>query len=327
MAINLENQEIKNELVNFIKDESQSEITMNNYVVLKRKYKNNQLLYCKYIYKTQFTDLEGSFEYRGFYNLVTNQFYGVSYPFELSWDKRNPEATTLRNELENKIEAEIIKYLEDNHDTYFQDFSVKNKCDNEERFKSYARDLKNDIFYKGKLRSLNDFVCLDWKGKDKEEIKEIDFDGVLDYIETPEKCISKYKKEFLKKRKCDFYNQFERYQFYIKVYNDIQKDKSDVFHRQKAIKDALKEAKTANVTILKDGQKFTFKTETNVFLRLNNSYSSYEIVAKDRRKYKELFNYHDYTIDEILKIKYGKNEIYNKETYDRQLEQQKNENQ
>ena len=35
--------------------------------------------------------------------------------------------------------------------------------------------------------------------------------------------------------------------------------------------------------------------------------------AKDRQKYKELFGTKDYTADEILKITYGKKEIYTKE--------------
>ncbi len=49
--------------------------------------------------------------------------------------------------------------------------------------------------------------------------------------------------------------------------------------------------------------------------------------AKDRRKYEELFNYEKYTIDEILKITYGKNGIYNKEKYNQQSDRQTEENQ
>ena len=66
----------RNKFVEFIKDENQSEIAMNGYIVLKRKYKNNQLLYCKYEYKNKLEGLSEQFEYKGFYNLVTNQFYG-----------------------------------------------------------------------------------------------------------------------------------------------------------------------------------------------------------------------------------------------------------
>ena len=327
MVINLEKEETRNKFVEFIKDENQSEIAMNGYIVLKRKYKNNQLLYCKYEYKNKLEGLSEQFEYKGFYNLVTNQFYGLIYPLEVSWETRNPDATTLKKDMEKEIKAEIVKYLADNHDTYFKDFSVQNNYNNEARLKSYTQDVKNEIFYNDKLKKLSDFVYLNWRGNDKETINEIDFDNVLEYIEAPEKCISNYKEKFLEKRKCDFYNQFENYQFYMKVYSDIQNNKSDVFHKQKAIKDALKDKKTANVTIFKDGQEFTFKTESDVFTRWNDYYSYLRMDAKDRRKYEELFNYEKYTIDEILKITYGKNEIYNKEKYNQQSDRQTEENQ
>ena len=57
------------------------------------------------------------------------------------------------------------------------------------------------------------------------------------------------------------------------------------------------------------------KTETATlnYGHRNDGYSKYDIQAKDRRKYEELFNYEKYTIDEILKITYGKKEIYTKE--------------
>lgn len=327
MTVNLENEETRNKLINFIKDESQSEIAMSGNIILKRKYKNNQLLYCKYEYKNKLEGLHKEFEYSGFYNLVTNQFYGLICPLEVSWDTRNPGASTLKMQLEKEIKAEIIKHLADNHDTYFKDFSIRNNYDNEKRLNAYAQDVKADIFYNSKIKELSDFVYLDWQGKGKETINEIDFDNVLEYIEAPEKCVSEYKEEFLKKRKCDFYNQFENYQFYMKAYNNIQNDKSDIFHRQKAIKDALKDTKTANVTIFKNGQEFTFKTESDVFLRLDNYYWHSHMTAKDRRKYEELFKYEDYTIDEILKIIYAKKEVYNKEQFAQQLNRKAEENQ
>ena len=92
-------------------------------------------------------------------------------------------------------------------------------------------------------------------------------------------------------------------------------DKSHSFHARKAIIEAVKDKKTVNVTILKNGQTFTFKTETATLTygQRNDEYSKYDIQAKDRQKYKELFGTNDYTADEILKITYGKKEIYTKE--------------
>ena len=78
------------------------------------------------------------------------------------------------------------------------------------------------------------------------------------------------------------------------------------------MKEAIKDKKTVNVTILKDGHLFTFKTDAKDFLRLDNRYSRYNIQAKDRHKYEELFKCSDYLFEEIISIKYGKQEIYSK---------------
>ena len=40
--------------------------------------------------------------------------------------------------------------------------------------------------------------------------------------------------------------------------------------------------------------------------------SKYNIQAKDRRKYEELFECNDYLFEEIVSIKYGKQEIYSR---------------
>ncbi len=63
---------------------------------------------------------------------------------------------------------------------------------------------------------------------------------------------------------------------------------------------------------LKNGHQFTFKTDSKDFFRLDNEYSKHNIQAKDRRKYEELFEYRDYLFEEIVSIKYGKQEIYSR---------------
>ena len=67
-----------------------------------------------------------------------------------------------------------------------------------------------------------------------------------------------------------------------------------------------------NGTYDSDNKQFTFKTDSKDFFRLDNEYSKYNIQAKDRRKYEELFECNDYLFEEIVSIKYGKQEIYSR---------------
>ena len=68
----------------------------------------------------------------------------------------------------------------------------------------------------------------------------------------------------------------------------------------------------AHVTISKNGTEFTFKTEA-FSLRgdCGSHYNSWSIVAADRRKFEELFGRSaDYTPEEILRITYARNVLY-----------------
>ena len=152
-----------------------------------------------------------------------------------------------------------------------------------------------------------DFIYLNFRNS---EIKEVDIDEVLSFIQESETLLNHYKNEFLNKSIQDLYVSFKKYVIYTKYISEIESDKSNITHKQKMVKDALKDKKTINVTILKNGHQFTFKTDTKGFLKLDNRYSIYDIQAKDRHKYKELFKRNDYLFDEITSIKYGKQKIY-----------------
>ena len=81
----------------------------------------------------------------------------------------------------------------------------------------------------------------------------------------------------------------------------------------KAITDAVKAsgAKTVTVTIQKEGQELAFKAAVNSLTGHKNYYSAYDISASDRREFERLFGRHsDYTAEDITRITYGRNTIY-----------------
>ncbi len=90
-------------------------------------------------------------------------------------------------------------------------------------------------------------------------------------------------------------------------------DTSNPIHRMKAITDAVKAsgAKTVTVTVQKDGTELTFKTEASSLIGYRNRYSTFDIPAQDRREFEQLFGrYADYTAEDITRITYGRNTIY-----------------
>ena len=73
-----------------------------------------------------------------------------------------------------------------------------------------------------------------------------------------------------------------------------------------------KEAKTVNVTILKDGIEFTFKTEASDFRHdCGSYYNAWGLTAADRRRFEELFGrYAGCYPQEIVRITYTRKVLY-----------------
>lgn len=74
-------------------------------------------------------------------------------------------------------------------------------------------------------------------------------------------------------------------------------------------------AKTVTVTIRKDGQDFTFKTEACVLRRdCTNTYGTWYIAAADRREFEKRFGRGaEYAPQEIMRITYGRKTLYEAE--------------
>jgi hypothetical protein len=88
-------------------------------------------------------------------------------------------------------------------------------------------------------------------------------------------------------------------------------------HRVKAIMDAVKaaDAKTVRVTIRKDSEELTFKTEAQQFRHdCGLHYWAHHIAAADRKEYERLFGRHnDYGPEDIVRIEYGRAVLYEAE--------------
>lgn len=96
-------------------------------------------------------------------------------------------------------------------------------------------------------------------------------------------------------------------------YQAIQNNPNNPAHTVKRIISSMKDspAKTVNVTILKNGTEFTFKTEAREFhIDCQTTYATWNIAAKDRKRFEELFGHKSYAPEEILRITYGKKVLY-----------------
>ena len=142
--------------------------------------------------------------------------------------------------------------------------------------------------------------------------------SLLDYILDPEGFADREAAAYLAEKQeeilCDLlHNELVR-----AAYQELLEDSDNPVHSVKRIIQAVRasNAKTVRVTILKNGVEFAFKTETGFLCHdcTGNEYSTWQIEARDRRKFQEIFGRNEkYRPEEIVRIAYGRSVLYQRE--------------
>ena len=135
----------------------------------------------------------------------------------------------------------------------------------------------------------------------------------LAYIQDPDGFIQAEAEKYIKANQEKFLIEFLENDALLAEYQALIQDTGNPMHRMKAITEAVKASggKTVTVTVQKEGQELTFKTEASSLTGYRSYYSTYDIPASDRRKFEELFGRHaDYKAEDVTRITYGRNTIY-----------------
>lgn len=138
--------------------------------------------------------------------------------------------------------------------------------------------------------------------------------SLLSYIAEPEGYTAREVARYMETHQEEMLYGFLCNDLELVEYQALIDDTENPVHLIKKIKEAViaTPAKTVNVTIRKDGEEFSFKTETtDLRCDTRNYYDSYYIVSADRRKFEERYGrYASYYPQEIVRITYGKKVLY-----------------
>lgn len=135
----------------------------------------------------------------------------------------------------------------------------------------------------------------------------------LAYLQAPEHFVKTEAEQHMKRNQEAFLLQILKTEALLAEYQTLMQDTGSPLHQMKAITQAVKAsgAKTVSVTIQRDGKELTFKAEADSLLGQRSSYNASRIAAPDRRRFEQEFGLSwDYRPEEITKITYGKNTIY-----------------
>lgn len=135
----------------------------------------------------------------------------------------------------------------------------------------------------------------------------------LAYIQDKDGFIRAEAEHYIETNQENILLQFLKNEILMVDYQALMQDTGSPIHRMKEITDAIKTsgAKTVTVTIQKDGIELTFKAMANCLTGHRNYYNASNIPAQDRREFERLFGrYADYKAEDIIRITYGRNTIY-----------------
>ena len=225
----------------------------------------------------------------GKFPLVTEA--GPSMAEEISRRVNERVESTIANDRNNLSQREITGWQASHDLEYYRDHGVK---------ESVIRQFFSNQEPDGQFHS-------DYK---LDELPETAF---IAYITDPDLFVQTEAEQYIKNNQEKFLLQFLKTDALLAEYQALMQDTDNPIHRMKAITDAVKGcgAKTVTVTVQKDGQELTFKAAANSLTGHRNYYSTSEIPASDRRGFERLFGrYADYNAEDIVKITYGRNTIY-----------------
>mgnify|MGYP000937832453 CR=1 FL=1 len=181
------------------------------------------------------------------------------------------------------------------------------------RQNEYERYMQDHLLWQARSSYLYDTMDSDTQFRCAYRFDQWSEEAFLNYILDPNGMTERLAQAYIANNQEDMLLQFLEKKALADTVRGIAAEPESPLHRIKAILQAVETsgAKSVHVTVLKDGQEFTFKTGTEQLVSNHSSYSSWYIPAPERREFEKLFGrYASYFPDEITKITFGRNMLY-----------------
>lgn len=288
-------------------------------MISKIKYNDKlDILFSLQSYRGNFFDLNTPFSYSGIYDKEKDKLYDLDYNLRtdiVKWDwndERNISSDTLFLQINKEINDKIYELVEEEKKSIFN-------------FDNINMDFEDDVIDKDVTK---DFILGITSKTYKDKIKQYNStssQNILDYLTNREEFIEEKSREFILNNMDDIMKNLINSDGRRKALKEIEDNKEHYLHKIKNIVDSLKDKNyvTINVTINKDGIEQTFKYDASSLKNnYNSSYlSSYNITnPTDRSKFLEAFNYGDFHYEDIVKLTYGKNVVYEDKDFGKKKE-------
>lgn len=303
---------MKYDFLDFLKS-SKSLITLDygdksKIMIQKVRYNDKlDILYSLSSYNGNLFDLYTPFKYSGIYDKENNKLFDTEYGIRfhiLEMDYNNDEyisSDKLYKIIEKDVNEKVKEIINNGRDDVFNIKEVELVDEIEDR------DVVYDFMDGKTSRTLEDSYCNYSTNKPQ---------NILDYLSNKEEFLEEEAREFILDNITNILKGLAISEEKRKALKRIEDNREHPYHKIKEITDAIKNNNcvTVNLTINKNGIEQTFKYKADVLLHnYTSSYLSTYNIEKlsDRNLFEENFGkWEDLHYEDIVKITYGKNTIY-----------------
>lgn len=259
----------------------------------------------------------GVFEFMGIYNAADGLLYNTGSYCMDNLDDTSKERTKdclfkrLKQDVREMVEARVGNDRKNLEVSELSDAGLFKRL--EQVRNHYAAINARDMYLADKSPKDDRFEC--------SYIPELwTEDALLDYIAAPADYAKREAERYWKdgKNQEEMLVDFLERDAIAEEYEKLLADAENPVHTVRRIMEAVQsiDAKTVNVTIYKDGEEFSFKTEAHELRRdCKDYYGTWNIAAADRRRFVARYGRSaDYYPQEIVRITYGRKTLYEADT-------------
>lgn len=311
-----------NEFLKFLESDEvifRTEINKKVYDIFKLKYSEDiDMLYISSNYYNK-TGMGDKFEYTGFYDNRNNKLYDIGYYLKKDvlglefYDNKFVSAITLQSEISEKVNEIIFNEV----------------MNNKESFYNAAKDYESYITENNILEYIvNDKEIPRFISYSSYYVGATDNDKILNYIEKGDSYLNEIVSEIMSDNKEEIGKRLINYEKENELYNEVLSNENHFIHKRKEIIKSIEKSKCSNIniSIFKNGKYFDFKYSSNKMKNRvsGNWLSVYDIPSSSRKNYMKLFGNKDFFFEDIYKLKYRNEEIYEDKNFEFNKEQDVN---
>ena len=254
--------------------------------------------------------------YVGIYNKLNGLLYDLQQPLSGNLDEidSGKSVSDVMRDFDQGVRARVEQLVDENIDSLKANpFVDKYNPQRLETFRrNYAPSIAREMFLMGKRCDELRYQCNLVTARNSAA-------RMMRYLKYPTQTVEEAAARYWMTGKNGILLELRKNEIIRDAYREIEANPNNPLYKQRAIINAVQKsgAKTVNVSVIKNGESYSFKYSAETLARLSNGeYSEWDIAVKERPGFEELFGkYSCFRPEDIASISYRGKTLYDADIF------------